>query len=195
MKKAHLRHRIGGCGVWCMMLCDGGFDRVDCGIFDVVARWCFYVSRYVWELVASFKAQGNKKASLVKGRGTACGGGIGKKGVQSLRRSAPAPFDKGAFGWAVLKDEGFHDGCVGWLRSAGASPRPTGNGVPSSCCCTGKLLDEERETHPELRVKGHYAPCSGVWDLNKVPRRFGAAPLRKVWDLNKVPRRVRGQRS
>ena len=65
-----------------------------------IADLCrFSVRRYVWGGICGFLTMCWKtdKASLVKGRGTACGGGIGKKGVQSLRRSAPAPFDKGAF--------------------------------------------------------------------------------------------------
>ena len=55
--------------------------------------------------------------------------------------------------------------------TAGASPRPTGNGVPSSCCRTGKLLDKERETHPELWVKGTQSPCrgSGTESLRRSP--------------------------
>ena len=68
--------------------------------------------------------------------------GLGRREYNPSGAPRQLPLTREPFGWAVLKDEGFHDGCVGWLRSAGASPRPTGNGIPSSCCHTGKAVGD-----------------------------------------------------
>ena len=84
-------------------------------------------------------------AELWKGDSSACEKteGLGRREHNPSGAPRQLPLTREPFGWAVLKDEGFHDGCVGWLRSAGASPRPTGNGVPSQCCRTGKVPGEK----------------------------------------------------
>ena len=146
------------------------------------------VTRHVGNVICIFLAmcRRKKKASLVKGRGTACGGGIGKRGTQSLRRSAPAPFTQGS-----LLVGRCRKGVISWwLCSGGAfggsKPPPYRERVCSRYCRTGNLLWEGCYIHPERKVQEAQPPGWGVGARSP----HEAAPLRKPFVKTSPHRRL-----
>jgi hypothetical protein len=84
-------------------------------------------------------------AELWKGDSSACEKteGLGRREHNPSGAPRQLPLTREPFGWAVLRCGWFHGDCAVMGCSAGASPRPTGNGIPSSCCHTGKAVGEK----------------------------------------------------